>query len=115
MLFVHTMVFTHPLQQAFNVIFNQEFIINRKKNVQDPSNYRGKHLTFAISKCVERLIGNSLIEYLIQLGFGPQQFAFRKAKLCKRRHHHHVGTVGAGEHARLQSRTLLEQYFQRFR
>ena len=41
-------------------------------------NYRGVHLTPCISKVVERVIGNPLISFLQQHGFGDNQWAFRK-------------------------------------
>ena len=50
-----------------------------KRNVvHNPNNYRGVHLTAIISKVAEKTIGNPLIAYLEQFGFGDNQWGFRK-------------------------------------
>ena len=46
--------------------------------VHNPFNYRGIHLTCIVSKVVERVIGNPLIAYLQQFGYGTNQWAYRK-------------------------------------
>ena len=52
--------------------------IYKKLSVYDPRNYRGVHLTPVMSKVVERVIGNPLIAFLDQHGFGNSQWAYRK-------------------------------------
>jgi len=46
--------------------------------VHNPCNYRGIHLTCIVSKVVERVIGNPLIAFLQQFGYGTSQWAYRK-------------------------------------
>ena len=52
--------------------------IYKKKSVYDRNNYRGVHLTSIVAKTIERAIGNPLIMYLQDHGFGTSQWAFRK-------------------------------------
>ena len=50
----------------------------KRGSVFDPDKYRGIHLTCTLSKCVERIVGSSLIAYLQEKVFGDSQWAFRK-------------------------------------
>ena len=43
-----------------------------------PNHYRGIHLTSLIPKTIERTIGQTLIPFLENQGFGDAQWAFRK-------------------------------------
>ena len=52
--------------------------IFKRSSVYKASNYRGVHLTSSLSKVVEHVIGNPLIAFLQQHGFGDSQWAFRK-------------------------------------
>ena len=52
--------------------------IFKRSSVYQASNHRGVHLTPNISKVVEHVIGNPLISFLQQHGFGDSQWAFRK-------------------------------------
>ena len=52
--------------------------IFKKSSVYMAKNYRGVHLTSCMSKVVEHAIGNPLITFLQQHGFGDSQWAFRK-------------------------------------
>ena len=52
--------------------------IFKKASVYDPDNYRGVHLTSIVSKTVERVVGQPLLHFLEQHGFGKHQWAFRK-------------------------------------
>ena len=52
--------------------------IYKRDSVFQPGNYRGVHLTSCMSKVVERVIGNPLVTYLQQYGFGTNQWAFKK-------------------------------------
>lgn len=52
--------------------------IYKKDSVYAPEHYRGIHLTSTISKVVERAIGNPLIRYLEQCGYGANQWGFKK-------------------------------------
>ena len=54
------------------------FPLFKKGSVFDPNNYRGLHLTSILSKVAERVIGNPLIMFLQEKGFGTCQWAFRK-------------------------------------
>ena len=56
----------------------------KKKEVWNPSNYRGVHLTSQLSKAVERLLGTLFLPFLEATGaYGENQFAYRKQRSCK--------------------------------
>ena len=49
----------------------------KKKNVYDPANYRGIHLTAQLSKVVERLLKALFVPFITStVGYGPNQFAY---------------------------------------
>ena len=49
----------------------------KRKNVYDPSNYRGIHLTAQLSKVVERLVKALFVPFVTRtIGYGPNQFAY---------------------------------------
>ena len=52
--------------------------IYKKDSVYEPKHYRGVHLTCILSKVVEKTIGNPLITFLSQHGYGDNQWGFRK-------------------------------------
>ena len=49
--------------------------IFKRNSVYQAKNYRGIHITCNISKIAEKVIGNPLIAYLQQFGFGDSQWA----------------------------------------
>jgi len=53
--------------------------VYKRKSMYNAGNYRGVHLTATLSKAVERVIGNPLIAYLQQFGYGTNQWGFRKS------------------------------------
>ena len=55
----------------------------KRLSVYQPSNYRGIHLTNAMAKTAERLIGNELVRFLQNYGFGSDQWAFRKKSAAR--------------------------------
>jgi hypothetical protein len=53
----------------------------KKKNVFDPENYRGIHMTPQLSKVVERLVKSLLTPFLSStIAFGPNQFAYTASR-----------------------------------
>ena len=50
----------------------------KKGSVYMPGQYRGIHLTSILSKTVERVIGEPLVKFLADRGYGNEQWAFRK-------------------------------------
>ena len=52
--------------------------IFKKASVYDHANYRRVHLTSIVSKVFERVVGQPLLHFLEQHGFGTNQWAFRK-------------------------------------
>jgi hypothetical protein len=53
----------------------------KKKNVFDPDNYRGIHLTAQLSKVVERLLKALLMPFITStIAFGPNQFAYTNGR-----------------------------------
>ena len=52
--------------------------IFKKGSVYQPGQYRGVHLTTIMFKTVERVIGQPLVKFLEQHGYGDAQWAFRK-------------------------------------
>ena len=56
----------------------------KKKEVWNPSNYRGVHLTSQLSKVMERMLGSFFMPFLAETGaFGPNQFAYTAKRSCK--------------------------------
>ena len=49
----------------------------KRNSVYNANNYRGVHLTPILSKVIERAIGNPLLAYLQEKGFGDRQWGFR--------------------------------------
>ena len=59
-------------------------LLYKKKEVWDPKNYRGVHLTAQLSKVVERVLGTFFLPFLQETGaFGPNQYAYCKKRGCR--------------------------------
>ena len=57
------------------------FPLYKRKSVNDPSNYRGIHLTPQLSKAAERFIGSLFMPFLFSsCAFGKNQFAYTPAR-----------------------------------
>ena len=52
--------------------------VYKRDSVYDAKHYRGVHLTCILSKVVEKTIGNPLISFLSQQGYGDNQWGSRK-------------------------------------
>ena len=52
--------------------------VYKRDSVYDAKHYRGVHLTCILSKVIEKTIGNPLISFLAQHGYGDSQWGFRK-------------------------------------
>ena len=55
----------------------------KAKTYFDPANYRGLHITANLSKYAERLIAIGLGRFLVQHGFGENQWAFRPGRSAR--------------------------------
>ena len=55
----------------------------KKGSISMPGNYKGVHLTNALSKIMERAIGTFLSPFFDKLGYGIDQWAFRRGRACR--------------------------------
>ena len=57
--------------------------IYKKLSVYMAANYRGIHITSVLSKVAEHVIGDPLVAFLQDRGFGKNQWAFTKGRSCR--------------------------------
>ena len=55
----------------------------KKGSVSMPGNYRGVHLSNVLSKILERAIATFLFPFFDNVGYGIDQWAFRRGRSCR--------------------------------
>ena len=70
--------------KSFPVAFGLNVYIHAPElDFSAPTNYRGVHLTYILTKIVERTIAFVIVPYFDRVGaFGKDQWAFRKKHSC---------------------------------